>query len=149
MVNQRKITSAEWDGDDLVVSGSLGDGTPDEDGMVVDPEWLYDAAGCWLLTGGGIRIGKYGSVVGAGTGVSRHGGAVRIAARITNRQVADMIVTEAVTAFTIGIVRPVIVKDDTAPAGRITGGTLSSVGLRNPPRPAHPDLQERELPENS
>lgn len=128
----RPIETAEWDGDDLVITGILDDGSVDSDGQRCDPAWLHRAAEYWLEHWPNIRVGPDRQVVGIGTAVWADGDTTRIRARIQVGHVARLIVNKIITEFTFGITRPVIHSDSQAPMGVIVRGTLVDVGFPEP-----------------
>lgn len=135
-MSQRKIISAEHHGDDLVITAQLGDGTPGEDGMILDPAWLHQAAVDWMMTSPMIRMGSsLRSAAGYGLETWQDGDITMIRARVVGPAVT-LVTSGVIRDMTLGISRPVVTRADPASASVITAGRLSSVGLDDSPEQA-------------
>ena len=136
------IPILKWEEDsdgDLVVKGIATDGTVDSDSQIVDPAWSADALSKWLATGGNVRmshdphrpVGK-----GLNVEVNRDGSGKHWVTSVVVDPLAQKLVRKGVlTAYSVGIARPVIQHDPTGKArgGIITGGELAELSLVDRP----------------
>jgi hypothetical protein len=131
MSDRRRNITIESDlGSEVHILGCLADGRPDEDGQILDLDWLWNAVGRWLETSGTLRLGA-GIVEVAGTVrelVRGEGGAVCLRAVVVTPE-AVAAVREGTVKYGFGITRPVVSVDPAAPMGRIAGGDVLSVFL--------------------
>lgn len=130
------IDKMETDGNgDLVVYGKASDGGLDSDQQIVDPGWMKTAAQEWHVTGGNVReshnpqrpIGKSLEVT------TDNSGATWLRAVVVDPLAQKLASKGVLTAYSVGIARPTIVRDGTAPGGRITAGELVEVSLVDRP----------------
>jgi hypothetical protein len=120
---------------DLVVYGKASDGGLDSDQQIVDPGWMKTAAQEWHATGGNVReshnpqrpIGKSLEVT------TDDSGATWLRAVVVDPLAQKLASKGVLTAYSVGIARPTIVRDGTAPNGRITQGELVEVSLVDRP----------------
>ncbi len=120
---------------DLMVYGKASDGGLDSDQQIVDPPWMKAAALEWHTTGGNVReshnpqrpIGKSLEVTTDGSG------ATWVKSLIVDPLAQKLASKGVLTAYSVGIARPTIVRDGTAPGGRITAGELVEISLVDRP----------------
>jgi hypothetical protein len=122
------IPIEKWEQDsdgDLIVKGVATDGTVDSDSQIVDPDWSAKALNDWIATGGNVRqshdahrpIGK-----GLQVEINReNSGKHWVTSVVVDRDAQRMIKKGVLTAYSVGIARPVIKHD---PSGRARGGII-------------------------
>ena len=107
----RPVTKRERQPDGtLLIEGVLGDGLPDEDGTVLDRDWLYEAACTWLAQAPGVWTGTPGlsaTVAGAGEAVWTSGPVVYMRCRIQTLPSASTLADVPELAVGLGIAKPV------------------------------------------
>ena len=132
----------KWEQDedgDLVVKGVATDGTVDSDSQIVDPEWSAKALGDWIATGGNVRqshdphrpVGK-----GLKIEVNKDNSGKHWVTSVIVDQAAQRLVKKGVlTAYSVGISRPVIKHDPSGKArgGIIVGGELAELSIVDRP----------------
>ena len=120
------ILKWERDGDgDLVVRGVATDGTVDHDDQIVDPQWSAKALDAWIGSGGNVRmahnaqrpVGKGLKVEVNKDGTDKHW----VTSVIVDRDAQRLVEKGVLTAYSVGISRPVIRHD---PSGRARGGII-------------------------
>lgn len=107
---------------ECIITGQLGDGTPGEDGQILDPQWLCMAASTWRWHTGGIMPPD-----GIVQQLWQEGDVTRVFGRVYGARAAALAGSTA--GLSIGISRPVITRDPRAPCGRITGGRIAEISL--------------------
>src|SRR5208282_3096656 len=134
------IMKWEQDADgDLIVKGIATDGTVDRDDQIVDPTWSAKALNDWIATGGNVRqshdarhpIGKGLRVDIGREGTDKHW----VTSVVVDTMAQRMIKKGVLTAYSIGIARPVIKHDPTGRArgGIIVGGELAELSIVDRP----------------
>jgi hypothetical protein len=121
---------------DLVVHGKASDGNLDSDNQIVDPAWMAKAAADWLATGGNVRVQHNPQRDPAGVGVKAEtdrDGATWVTAKVFEPVAQKLVSKGALRAYSVGIARPSIVRDASAPGGRIVGGELVEISLVDRP----------------
>jgi len=121
---------------DLVVYGKASDGGLDSDNQIVDPAWMAKAAPLWLETGGNVRVQHNPQRDPAGIGVkveTDSTGATYVTAKVFEPVAQKLVSRGALRAYSVGIAKPTIVRDASAPGGRITGGELVEISLVDRP----------------
>lgn len=121
---------------DLYVYGKATDGAVDSDDQIVDPVWAAKALKDWLDTGANLRVQHNPSRDPAGIGVeiSDDGRGGQWVKSLVVEPVAKNLVKKGVLqAYSVGIMRPVIVPDQLARHGRIVGGELGELSLVDRP----------------
>jgi hypothetical protein len=127
------ITKWERDPDspdgDIYVYGKATDGSVDSDEQIVDPDWSAKALQDWLDTGGNVRVQHNAQRDPAGKGVKIDFG---VDGHYVKSLVVEPIAKELVkkgvlTAYSVGIARPEIVRDPVARGGRIKGGPGTAI----------------------
>ena len=131
------IEKMETDADgDLVVYGKASDGGLDSDNQIVDPAWMAKAAPLWLNSGGNVRVQHNPQRDPAGIGVkveTDSTGATYVTAKVIEPVAQKLVSRGALRAYSVGIAKPTIVRDASAPGGRITGGELVEISLVDRP----------------
>lgn len=125
---------------DIVVIGKATDGSIDSDDQIVDPKWSAKALSAWMETGGNVRVQHQAMRDPAGKGIGvqidRDGDGGHWVKSLVVEPVAKRLVEKGVlTAYSVGIARPVITRDPTGKArgGIVTGGTLAEISLVDRP----------------
>src|SRR5450631_2705579 len=132
-----KVEKSE-DGLSLKVFGKATDETLDGDGQKVDLEWAGKALKNWLGSGGNVRVQHNPSLYPAGVGMEldiKSDGAY-VTSDICEPTAMRLVEKGALSAYSIGIANPKVVRDVTAPHGRINGGQIVEVSLVD--RPSNP-----------
>lgn len=128
-------TETTEDGD-LIVYGKASDGGLDSDQQIVDPAWMATAAQTWKSSGANLRVqhNPQRDPAGVGLEVSTDGqGATWVKGLVVEPIAKKLVAKGALTAYSVGIARPTIVRDAHAPGGRITGGELVEISLVDRP----------------
>jgi len=121
------------------VSGIASDGTLDADGQICDPVWSSKALRLWLDTGGNVRESHNPHrPVGKGMSVrTDSNGATWLTSNIVDPAAQRLVRKGVLTAYSVGISRPVIRHDKSvAPNGIIVGGEFAEVSIVD--RPSNP-----------
>jgi hypothetical protein len=125
MLSQRLVAAVAIAGPgEVYIMGQLGDGTADEDGQILDPQWLCIAASTWRWHTGGMMPPD-----GIADQVWQDGDVTRVRGRVFGARAAALAAKGTTAAFSLGIAWPVITRDPAAPMGRITGGVISEISL--------------------
>lgn len=136
------IPILKWEQDedgDLIVKGIATDGTVDSDAQIVDPQWSAGALHDWIATGGNVRmshdphrpVGK-----GLRVDVNKDNSGKHWVTSVIVDPVAQKLIRKGVlTAYSVGISRPVIQPDPTGKArgGVIVGGELAELSVVDRP----------------
>jgi hypothetical protein len=137
------IEKIETDADgDLVVYGKASDAGLDSDNQIVDPQWMAKASQEWLATGANVRVQHNPQRDPAGIGIKAETdatGATWVTAKVIEPVAQKLVSKGALRAYSVGIARPTIVRDGSAPNGRITNGELVEISLVD--RPANKRCQ--------
>jgi hypothetical protein len=120
---------------DLMVYGKASDGGLDSDQQIVDPVWMAKAVQEWRTTGGNVRESHNPQrPIGKGIEADTDGsGATWVKSLIVDPLAQKLASKGVLTAYSVGIARPTIVRDGTAPGGRITDGSLVEISLVDRP----------------
>jgi hypothetical protein len=121
---------------DLVVYGKATDGSLDSDDQIVDPDFSAKAVQEWLSSGGNVRVQHNPQRDPAGIGIEAETGpdGSQWVKSLVIEPVAKRLVQKgALRAYSVGIARPVIVRDGSARGGRITGGQIVEISLVDRP----------------
>jgi hypothetical protein len=120
---------------DLIVIGKATDGSVDSDEQIVDPDFAGKALRDWLETGGNVRVQHNPQRDPAGKGlaveVSPDGHYVK--SLIVEPTARRLVEKGVLRAYSVGIARPVIMRDSVARGGRITGGQIVELSLVDRP----------------
>lgn len=123
------------------VFGKATDETLDSDDQIVDVKWAADALAKWLETGGNLRVQHNPSLYPAGVGIEleiKDDGAY-LTGEVVEPTAKRLVEKGVLSAYSIGISHPKVVKDARAPGGRICGGDIVEVSLVD--RPANPSCK--------
>ena len=121
---------------DIVVYGKCSDGNLDSDNQVVDPGWMKSASLAWKESGANLRVQHNPQRDPAGVGLEVNTdtqGNTWLKGLVMEPIAKKLVSKGALRAYSVGIARPTIVRDATAPGGRITGGELVEVSLVDRP----------------
>jgi hypothetical protein len=129
------------DDGDLIVYGKATDGSLDSDDQVVDPSWSAKALSDWHgKSGGNVRVQHQALRDPAGRSISievdKDGDTGHWVKSLIVEPVAKRLVEKGVlTAYSVGIARPVIKRDPTGKArgGIVAGGHLAEISLVDRP----------------
>lgn len=135
---------SKWDktdDGDLIVYGKATDGSLDSDDQVVDPSWSAKALSDWHgKDGGNVRVQHQALRDPAGRSLSievdKDGDGGHWVKSLVVEPVAKRLVEKGVlTAYSVGIARPVIKRDPTGKArgGIVAGGHLAEISLVDRP----------------
>lgn len=127
------------DDGDLIVYGKATDASVDSDEQIVDADWSAKALDEWLKTGGNIRVQHSPYLYPAGKGMevttSEDGHFVK--ALVVEDTAKKLVSKGVLTAYSVGIGRPQIIRDGAAKGGRIVGGKLIEISLVDRPANAN------------
>ena len=124
---------------DLVVYGKATDGSVDSDEQIVDPEWAGKGPGGlqdWLATAGNVRVQHQAQRDPAGKGLSVEVGGEGghwVKSLVVEPVAKELVRKGVLTAYSVGIARPEIVRDPVARGGRIKGGQIVELSLVDRP----------------
>lgn len=125
------------DDGDIVVKGVATDGSVDSDEQIVDTDWSSKALAEWLDTGGNVRmshdphrpVGK-----GLQVEINRDGdGKHWVKSLIVDSDAKRLVEKGVLTAYSVGISRPVIQYDKRARGGVIKGGQICELSIVDRP----------------
>lgn len=119
----------------LVVTGVATDDTLDIDQQICDPTWLEQAMPAWFQFGN-IREQHSNIAAGVATKLEQDGSRHIVTARIVDPVSVVKVEEKVLRGFSIGIRDPRVIKDKSAPGGRIVDGEIVEVSLVD--RPANP-----------
>lgn len=110
----------------------------DLDDQIIDKDFARDAVKTWMATGGNVRQMHSTSLAPAGKGVelTELDDGFYVRSRIVEPTAMKLALEDVYCAYSVGISRPRIIRDDTAKGGRIVGGVMSELSLVD--RPANP-----------
>lgn len=120
---------------DLLVYGKATGPDLDLDEQVCDPSWLKAAMPEWAQWSN-IRAMHGAVAAGVGLETVQGGDDWFVKSLITDRESAHKVETGTYKGYSIGIKNARVVKDATAPGGRIVGGTIAEISLVD--RPCNP-----------
>jgi len=122
---------------DLVVFGRATSPDLDLDRQICDPDWLKTAMPTWFTTGANVREQHSSIAAGVGTEISHlPDGGWDLKSLVVDANSARKVERGVLKGYSIGIRSPKVVKDASAPNGRIVGGQIVEVSLVD--RPANP-----------
>lgn len=128
------------DHDTLMVYGKATDETLDGDKQICDFGWAKSAVPKWLATGGNVRQMHNPLLLPAGVGVSADVNetlkSIDVTAEIVEPTAQLLVRKGALRAFSVGIANPKVVRDASAPNGRIVGGEICEISVVD--RPSNP-----------
>jgi hypothetical protein len=124
---------------DLVVFGRATGPDLDLDRQICDPEWLKTAMPEWFKIGN-VREQHSSIAAGVGTEITQKpDGGWDLKSLVVDANSARKVERGVLKGYSIGIRAPQVIKDASAPGGRITGGQIVEVSLVD--RPANPTCQ--------
>lgn len=121
---------------DLVVYGKATDGSVDSDEQIVDPTFSSKAIQEWLATGGNVRVQHNAQRDPAGVGIEANAGPdgeTWVKSLIVEPGAKTLVKHGALRAYSVGIARPKIVRDNVARGGRIVDGIIVEISLVDRP----------------
>lgn len=107
----------------------------DSDLQICDPDWLAKAMPAWMQWGN-VREMHSPKAAGVATSLEQNGDDWLVSSLIVEPTSVAKVETGVLKGYSIGIARPVVVKDVSAPGGRIVGGNIVELSLVD--RPANP-----------
>lgn len=130
------IVKAERNDDGaLIVYGKATGPELDLDEQVCDPEWLRKAMPQWAEYGN-IREMHQPIVAGVGLETAEDGDQWYVKSEVVDEGTALKIEKGALKGYSVGIKNPRVIKDATAPGGRIVGGSIVEISYVD--RPCNP-----------
>jgi hypothetical protein len=130
------ITKAERDSNgDLIVYGKATGPDVDLDEQVCDPAWLRKAMPDWMEWGN-LREMHQPISAGVGLELAAQGDDWMVKSKVVDEGTAKKIEAGALKGYSVGIKNAQVVKDASAPGGRIVGGSIVEVSYVD--RPCNP-----------
>jgi phage head maturation protease/ribosomal protein S27AE len=133
------ILKYEDSGDGAVyVYGKATDSTLDRDDQIIDPEFAAKSLAHWFESGANVRVMHSPALYPAGKGVELVSGddGQYLKSRIVEPTAIKLVKEGVLSAYSVGISQPRIVRDQVAKRGRVVGGETVEVSLVD--RPANP-----------
>lgn len=121
---------------DLYVYGKATDETLDSDEQIIDKEFSSKAIADWLSSGANVRVQHNAQRDPAGVGVEAstdREGATWVKSLVVEPVAKRLVEKGALRAYSVGIARPKIVRDNVARGGRIVGGEIVEISLVDRP----------------
>lgn len=113
----------------LLVRGKATDDSLDSDGQKCDMGWLNKAMPLWFETGANIREMHGGIAAGVAVELESKADGHYITAKVVDAGSVAKVEQEVLKMFSVGIRGAQIMKDASAPNGRIVGGRIVEVSL--------------------
>jgi phage head maturation protease len=114
----------------LLVYGKATDSSLDLDSQVCDSEWLKEAVPRWFSVGNIRESHAHDRAVGKATELeAKDDGGHYVKAKILDPLAKAKVEAGILSGFSIGIKNPRVVKDASAPGGRIIGGRIVELSL--------------------
>ncbi|MEU1731398.1 hypothetical protein [Streptosporangium sp. NPDC020145] len=130
------VTKAERDAaGDLIVYGKATGPDIDFDAQICDPTWLKTAMPKWM-TWGNLREMHQPIAAGIGIELAAEGDDWMLKSKVVDDGTAKKIEAGALKGYSVGIKNAQVVKDASAPGGRIVGGEIVEVSYVD--RPCNP-----------
>ena len=120
----------------LYVYGKATDGSVDSDEQIVDTDWSPKAIADWLASGANVRVQHNAQRDPAGVGVEINtgaDGATWVKSLVVEPTAKTLVRHKALRAYSVGIARPKIVRDNVARGGRIVDGEIVEISLVDRP----------------
>lgn len=131
-----EIVKAERDdAGDLIVYGKSTGPDVDLDAQVCDPEWLKQAMPAWMEWGN-LREMHQPIAAGVGLELEQQGDDWMLKSKVVDEGTARKIEAGALKGYSVGIKNARVVKDASAPGGRIVAGEIVEVSYVD--RPCNP-----------
>lgn len=128
------------DADDgaVYVYGKATDATLDRDEQIIDPDFAAKSLAHWFESGANVRVMHSPALYPAGKGVELISGddGQWLKSRIVEPTAIKLVKEQVLTAYSVGIAQPQIIRDSIAKRGRVVGGETVEVSLVD--RPANP-----------
>lgn len=123
----------------VYVWGKATDGTLDRDDQIIDPAFAEKSLRAWFETGANVRVMHSSGLYPAGKGVElvSKDGAQWLRAHIVEPTAVKLVKAGVLSAYSVGIARPRIIRDNLAKGGRVIDGETVEVSLVD--RPANPE----------
>lgn len=119
---------------DLVVYGRATGPDLDLDQQIADRDWLKTAVPSWFSTGANVREQHQAIAAGVGTEiVEADDGGWDLKALVVDPVSAKKVEKGVLRGYSIGIRNPKVIKDATAPGGRIVSGSIVEISLVDRP----------------
>lgn len=113
----------------LLVRGKATDDSLDSDGQKCDMGWLDTAMPEWFKTAGNIREQHSSIAAGVAVELEKKDDGHYVTAKVVDEGSAKKVEADVLKDFSIGIRGAKIIKDATAPNGRIVGGRIVEISL--------------------
>src|SRR5690242_17264935 len=120
----------------LYVYGKATDGSVDSDEQIVDTDFSSKAIADWLSSGANVRVQHNAQRDPAGVGVEVNtggDGATWVKSLVVEPTAKTLVRHKALRAYSVGIARPKIVRDNVARGGRIVDGEIVEISLVDRP----------------
>lgn len=131
-----ELTYKYSDDGSLFVYGKATGPDLDLDQQICDPDWLKAAMPQWMATGANVREMHDSIAAGIGIELAAEGDDWYLKSEVVDSNTAKKVERGVLKGYSIGIKNARIVKDDSAPNGRIVAGQIVEVSLVD--RPANP-----------
>lgn len=121
---------------DLYVYGKATDGSVDSDEQIVDTDFSSKAIQNWLISGANVRVQHNPQRDPAGVGVEINtdsDGTTWVKSLVVEPVAKTLVRNKALRAYSVGIARPKIVRDQVARGGRIVDGEIVEISLVDRP----------------
>jgi len=122
----------------VYVYGRATDATLDRDQQIIDPDFAAKSLATWFETGANVRVMHSPALYPAGKGVEllSSDDGQWLKSRIVEPTAIRLVKEGVLTAYSVGISQPQIIRDSVAKRGRVVGGETVEVSLVD--RPANP-----------
>ena len=124
------------DNGDLIVLGKATGPDLDLDKQICDATWLKSAVTEWFETGANVREQHSSIAAGVGIEIEERGDDWWLKSLVVDPLTAKKVEKKVLKGYSIGIKDARVVKDSSAPGGRIIGGDIVEISLVD--RPANP-----------
>jgi hypothetical protein len=116
----------------VTVTGLATNGDLDRDYQRVDVTWARSALAEWLAEGGTLRQQHDPrKPIGKGVGIGPDG--LTVTSVVVAKSARKLTLARVLRSYSVGISGPTIVRDASAPAGKITGGSIVELSLCDTP----------------
>lgn len=130
-------TKSSADATTATVEGFVTTPGVDDDGQVLDPDFAATALREWFDRGGAIHaMGQGVDSVGKAVSMEVRSAGVWIRAQVTSPDAVTLTKSRVYVGFSVLVSQPRIIKDGSAPNGRVVGGRVVAVQLVD--RPENP-----------
>ena len=124
----------------LHIKGVATDDSVDLDEQICDPDWLADAMDKWMGIGN-IREMHQSKAVGKATSMERVGNKWWIEAKVVDKDAALKLEEDIYSGLSVGIKGARVIKDASAPGGRIVGGSIVEISVVDRPANSNARLE--------